>query len=168
MAKRDVSLNMNHCYVFADDSQTQYKTRAELRQIPSGREQFTAHDLQQLIELHPPAIMPNGNVGTPTHIFLDLIRECKLPPAVIKKLGLQFPHARRKRRYGTVPFDYDSEVVKEDIEEPSYEVKSGKGDLIEDENQHTGKKSDNVTGNQRTTEEEILEKKQEDSSSEKV
>ena len=50
--------------------------------------------------------MPNGNVGTPTAAFLDLIRQCKLPGRLIGKLGLEFPKLRSKRRYGAVGLDY--------------------------------------------------------------
>jgi hypothetical protein len=45
-------------------------------------------------ELRPPHIMPNGNVGTPNACFLNLIKECRLPPSLVKKLGLEFPRAR--------------------------------------------------------------------------
>lgn len=51
--------------------------------------------------------MPSGNVGTPTTVFLDLIRQCQLPGSVIKKLRLEFPKSRSKRRYGAVGLDYD-------------------------------------------------------------
>ncbi|XP_064619924.1 G patch domain-containing protein 3-like [Lineus longissimus] len=88
-----------------------YKTRREQRQVPEEREKFTLEDLNKLAELHPPAIMPNGNVGTQTKVFMDLIRDCMLPPGVIKKLGLSFPKMRCKRRYGNVPFDYGDDVI---------------------------------------------------------
>lgn len=45
-------------------------------------------------ELRPPKFMPHGNVGTSNEYFLQLIRQCKLPPSLIKKLGLEFPAAR--------------------------------------------------------------------------
>ncbi|KAH6932044.1 hypothetical protein HPB50_002596 [Hyalomma asiaticum] len=51
-------------------------------------------------------MMPNGNVGTPTKVFLGLIQACKLPPYLIKKLGLVFPRSRSRRLYGSVPLDY--------------------------------------------------------------
>jgi hypothetical protein len=102
-----VNLCLSTIYFSAQDAS--YKTRWEQRQIPKDREQFTLEDLNRLAELHPPPIMPNGNVGTPTKVFTDLIRDCRLPPAVIKKLGLSFPKMRSKRRYGNVPFDYGLE-----------------------------------------------------------
>ncbi|XP_062583065.1 G patch domain-containing protein 3-like [Saccostrea cucullata] len=98
------------------DMSSKYKTRGELKQIPSDRETFTEADLMKLPELHPPAAMPNGNVGTPTSIFMEAIRQCKLPPIVIKKLGLKFPKTRVNNRYGNVSFDYGGEK-----EEPKYE-----------------------------------------------
>ena len=55
--------------------------------------------------------MPNGNVGTPTSVFMDLIHQCKLPGRIIKKLNLEFPRTRSKRRYGAVGLDYGGEVM---------------------------------------------------------
>ena len=45
-------------------------------------------------ELRPPRLMPRGNVGTPNSHFLNLLKQCKLPPNLVKKLGLEFPRAR--------------------------------------------------------------------------
>ena len=62
-------------------------------------------ELGLLPELNPPAVMPQGNVGTPLATFMALIKACKLPAHVIKKLQLQFPKARSRRRYGAVGMD---------------------------------------------------------------
>lgn len=70
-------------------------------------------DVSSLIELNPPALMPQGNVGTPTATFMRLINSCRLPTKVIRKLKLEFPKSRTKRRYGAVPLDYGSEVTSE-------------------------------------------------------
>ncbi|EGD81867.1 hypothetical protein PTSG_11400 [Salpingoeca rosetta] len=66
--------------------------------------------LPTLPELNPPKSMPNGNVGTPTALYHELIRTCQLPPPVVGKLGLDFVRSR-KRRYGRVPLDYGTAVV---------------------------------------------------------
>lgn len=59
--------------------------------------------------------MPNGNVGTPLRVFLELIRTCRLPPRIITQLQLQFPKTGSSRRYGNVPFKYeDSETVEQE------------------------------------------------------
>lgn len=50
--------------------------------------------------------MQNGNVGTPVKVFLQLIQSCRLPPRLIRKLGLTFPKTSSSRRYGNVPFQY--------------------------------------------------------------
>lgn len=52
--------------------------------------------------------MPNGNVGTPVKVFLQLIQSCRLPPRLIRKLGLVFPKTSSNRRYGNVPFQYQN------------------------------------------------------------
>ena len=52
--------------------------------------------------------MPNGNVGTPLSKFMELIRTCKLPPHVIKKLDLDFSSCKSKKKYSNVPLDYKS------------------------------------------------------------
>ena len=57
--------------------------------------------------------MPNGNVGTPTAVFLRLIQQCKLPGRVIRTLNLEFAKSRSKRRYGAVGLDYGSEEMVE-------------------------------------------------------
>ncbi len=69
-------------------------------------ESFTEADLKSLSELNPPALMQNGNVGTPVKVFLQLIQSCRLPPRLIRKLGLTFPKTSSSRRYGNVPFQY--------------------------------------------------------------
>uniref|UniRef100_A0A8D0EYR2 G-patch domain containing 3 n=1 Tax=Strix occidentalis caurina TaxID=311401 RepID=A0A8D0EYR2_STROC len=72
-------------------------------------------DLKQLPEFNPPSFMPYGNVGTPLKVFLELIRACRLPPRIIKKLQLDFPKTGSSRRYGNVPFEYqDTETVIEE------------------------------------------------------
>ena len=72
---------------------------------------MTLSELTKLKELNPPDVMPQGNVGTPTKTFLNLIRSCQLPQSVIKKLGLSFPKTRTNKKYGMVPFSYGGEVT---------------------------------------------------------
>lgn len=67
-------------------------------------------ELRSLLELNPPSVMPQGNVGTPLCVFMELIRTCKLPAYVIKKLNLEFPKSRSKKRYGAVGMDYGTSV----------------------------------------------------------
>ncbi|CAG2177407.1 unnamed protein product, partial [Oppiella nova] len=50
--------------------------------------------------------MPNGNVGTPSAVFLELIRECRLPAPVISKLELDFPKSMKRRIYSRVEYEY--------------------------------------------------------------
>uniref|UniRef100_G3MM85 G-patch domain-containing protein n=1 Tax=Amblyomma maculatum TaxID=34609 RepID=G3MM85_AMBMU len=84
-----------------------YLTRGEQRALRAEEGAvLTESDLKTLIELRPPAVMPNGNVGTPTKVFLGLIQACKFPPYLIKKLGLVFPRSRSRGLYGSVPFNY--------------------------------------------------------------
>ncbi|XP_061633874.1 G patch domain-containing protein 3 [Phyllopteryx taeniolatus] len=89
-----------------DDKQFPYKTRFEQRHRVSATEHFTLSDLKTLSELNPPAVMQNGNVGTSVKVFLQLIQSCRLPPRLIRKLGLTFPKTGSNRRYGNVPFQY--------------------------------------------------------------
>ncbi|NXC01804.1 GPTC3 protein, partial [Orthonyx spaldingii] len=78
-------------------------------------ESVTEAELKRLPEFNPPSFMPFGNVGTPLSVFLELIRACRLPPRVIKKLQLDFPKTGSSRRYGNVPFEYqDTETVAEE------------------------------------------------------
>ncbi|XP_058409316.1 G patch domain-containing protein 3 [Diceros bicornis minor] len=92
-----------------------FKTRKELQSRKAKNEAFTLADLRQLPELNPPVLMPNGNVGTPLGVFLELIRACRLPARIITQLQLQFPKTGSSRRYGNVPFKYeDSETVEQE------------------------------------------------------
>uniref|UniRef100_A0A8C3H282 G-patch domain containing 3 n=2 Tax=Corvus moneduloides TaxID=1196302 RepID=A0A8C3H282_CORMO len=78
-------------------------------------ESVTEAQLKRLPEFNPPSFMPFGNVGTPLSMFLELIRACRLPPRVIKKLQLDFPKTGSSRRYGNVPFEYqNTETVAEE------------------------------------------------------
>ena len=58
------------------------------------------------VELNPPPVMPNGNVGTPLSVFMDLIRTCRFPPRMISKLNLDFPKNRSSRKYGALGYNY--------------------------------------------------------------
>ena len=88
-----------------------YQTRGDKHQIPPDRQEFKEEDLIKLPELRPPTVMPNGNVGTPTMHFMKLIQECRLPPSIIKKLELDFPKSKNKGKYGSVAFDYQTEMT---------------------------------------------------------
>lgn len=78
---------------------------------------------ENMMELKPPMIMPNGNVGTPTKHFLNLISTCQIPSKLIGKLGLRFTKSKSNRKYGTVPFDYGT-TVSEDYKEENYTYQS--------------------------------------------
>lgn len=95
-------------FLFSGEGSFPYKTKSEQRRRISLSEHFTENDLKVLSELNPPALMPNGNVGTPVTVFLQLIQSCRLPPRLIKKLGLVFPKTSSNRRYGNVPFQYQN------------------------------------------------------------
>ncbi|KAM6967867.1 G patch domain-containing protein 3 [Aplochiton taeniatus] len=88
------------------EEQFTYKTKSEQRRHVALKELFTEADLKGLPELNPPSLMVNGNVGTPIKVFLQLIQSCRLPPRLIRKLGLTFPKTSCNRRYGNVPFQY--------------------------------------------------------------
>ncbi|KAM8826019.1 G patch domain-containing protein 3 [Synchiropus picturatus] len=89
-----------------DEESFPYKTKFEQRHRVSATERFTQADLKSLPELNPPSLMQNGNVGTPIKVFLRLIQSCRLPPRLIRKLGLTFPKTSSNRRYGNVHFQY--------------------------------------------------------------
>lgn len=92
--------------------------------------------------------MPNGNVGTPTMAFLDSIKSCRLPPSVIKKLGLTFPKTRTNKQYGSVPFSYDGEVVEgDDKNYEETEVKTASGHELVSEKDVCDNENVKVTSN---------------------
>ena len=60
------------------------------------------NEVLNCMELRPPTLMPNGNVGTTTKFFLNAINSCQMPSSLISKLDLEFP-STKSRRYGNVP-----------------------------------------------------------------
>lgn len=135
------------------EPKVKFRTRGELKKIPSDREVFTYSDLISLPEMNPPSIMPHGNVGTPTQHFLQLIQKCKLPPKVISKLDLVFPKTRSKRRYGNVGLDYGSELY-EGLSEQFSEVLSARGNEILPEGSNLENSNKCNVGNSKATSDE--------------
>jgi hypothetical protein len=78
--------------------QTQSRTK--------NAKELTEDDLDNIPELHPPQFMPNGNVGTPSSVFLELIQQCRLPSKIISSLKLTFPKSTTVGVYSNVTFDY--------------------------------------------------------------
>ncbi|XP_016375552.1 G patch domain-containing protein 3 isoform X1 [Sinocyclocheilus rhinocerous] len=101
----------------AEHNSFPYKTKAEMRRHVAQSEHFTLSDLKGLPELNPPSLMPAGNVGTPVSVFLELIQSCRLPPRLIRKLGLTFPKTGSSRRYGNVPYLYHNTALVSRAEE---------------------------------------------------
>lgn len=133
MAFLKLKFNTEYHFVIISGKPLKYKTRKEQKKIPTDRETFTEDDLKSLLELQPPPLMPQGNVGTPTGHFLHLIQQCKLPPVIIKKLGLTFPKQRSNRKYGNVPLEYGGEILY-GPEDEEYTVKSAGGhDIIKED-----------------------------------
>ncbi len=89
----------------------QSRRRKELLEAQTISDAIPISSLLKLEELNPPDIMPSGNVGTPTSVFNELIRECRLPPKVVTRLGIVFPKSRSNKRYGNVPLQYCGEVL---------------------------------------------------------
>ncbi|XP_071496891.1 G patch domain-containing protein 3-like [Diadema antillarum] len=114
------------------DEADKYVTRGESKLIPPEREAFSRSHLTQLAELNPPDLMPNGNVGTPTAVFLEYIRTCRLPPRVIQKLGLTFSKTRTNRRYGNVPFVYGGDTVAGQSEEEEVALTASGQEIVGD------------------------------------
>lgn len=138
-----------------------YQTKQEKQQSKRTTEEFFESDLKNLLEMNPPQIMPNGNVGTPLCVFIELIRACKFPPYLIKKLGLSFPRSKN-RKYGNVPFDYEIldpherliEVDEENNDQSSEEITSTENSIhvrsegtTPDESQSSDSKSLNTREN---------------------
>ena len=122
----------------ADQDVKEYTTRDGSRLIPQDREIFTESHLTKLAELNPPDLMPNGNVGTPTSVFLEYIRTCRLPPRVIQKLGLTFSKGRTNRRYGNVQFAYGGETVEGQSEEDEIALTASGHEIIDESSKFAG------------------------------
>eukprot|EP00741_Cyanophora_paradoxa_P014652 tig00020816_g14132.t1 len=81
-----------------DAPKTPYLSRREAREARRSGERI---DLATLSELRPPALLPRGNVGTPTKEFMQLIRDCRIPSRYLSGLAISF-----SRRGVAVPFSY--------------------------------------------------------------
>lgn len=149
-------------FIYSDDGSFPYKTKHEQRHRASLTECFTEADLRNLSEFNPPALMPNGNVGTPVTVFLQLIQSCRLPPRIIRKLGLIFPKTGSSRRYGNVPFHYQDtqtlRVLEETVFTASGHEISGPGCLAAPAPGH-------LSDHSQTTESDEPQKEEEDQQS---
>ena len=85
-----------------------YLSGKELKTGRSTNLNITQEDIKKMPEMNPPDMMPQGNVGTASSYFLKQIQLCKLPPSIIRKLGIVFPKTRAKKQYSEVNFDYDT------------------------------------------------------------
>ncbi|XP_016322376.1 G patch domain-containing protein 3 [Sinocyclocheilus anshuiensis] len=136
----------------AEHNSFPYKTKAEMRRHVAQSEHFTLSDLKGLPELNPPSLMPAGNVGTPVCVFLELIQSCRLPPRLIRKLGLTFPKTGSSHRYGNVPYLYHNTALVSRAEESVFTAGgveiSGPGRLDTPTNSQTVDK-DTPTNSQR-------------------
>ncbi|EFO98899.1 hypothetical protein CRE_19716 [Caenorhabditis remanei] len=113
----------------------------------AGEKSISVDDLKEMIELKPPAVMPNGNIGTPSQYFLEQIRMCRLPASVIAKLGIETQ--KRAKKFGEVPFSYEidrnlepgtsksSKSAQKTIKEPEKEEKEDPTERIR-RNQNPG------------------------------
>ena len=72
--------------------------------------------------------------------FMDLIKQCRLPPKVIKKLGLTFPKTKTNKKYGNVPFNYGGDVVSLEDSDDSFQVCTAAGHEIPEFNNHNFKR----------------------------
>ncbi|VDM97399.1 unnamed protein product [Thelazia callipaeda] len=100
-------------------------------------------DFRYFMELKPPSLMPNGNVGTPTKFFLEQIRLCKLPPSIFTKLGIK--SRRRIGKYAAVEMKYENQTinVKDSVEKDQSlvaieKVQSYAPKIVVDENFENG------------------------------
>uniref|UniRef100_F6TDS0 Uncharacterized protein n=1 Tax=Ciona intestinalis TaxID=7719 RepID=F6TDS0_CIOIN len=102
ISKKNIS-NLSSC---------RYLTSSEKRRLGiTDTKDLSVDDLFKLSELQPPSnVMPHGNVGTPVKVFLNLVRDCKLPPNIIKKLKLEFPSTASNKLYGNVGYKYQSSL----------------------------------------------------------
>lgn len=94
-------------------------------------------DLLNLIEFkNIPNFMPQGNVGTPTMHFLELINKCQLASNIISRLGLDFKAAKtieKNKIYRTVQYNYNNTSTSNELvsNELQNAMTANKIDIIE-------------------------------------
>lgn len=63
-----------------------------------SNDQVHFENLSDLLEFQRiPSWMPNGNVGTPTKVFIEYINKCIMPPSLISRLGLNIKKYRKHK-----------------------------------------------------------------------
>ncbi|CAD5121353.1 unnamed protein product [Dimorphilus gyrociliatus] len=77
-------------------------------------------DFLSFREFNPPPLYPNGNVGTPSKYFNDLIAASKLPTNIIKRLELTTP--RLIKKYARVRYDYPAKRTSRQKDEDNDET----------------------------------------------
>jgi hypothetical protein len=93
-------------------------------QTPVGTEILGVTDLDSLLEFQRiPAWMPQGNVGTPTKLFVSYINRCAMPQSLIAKLGLNLKHVRglKKRAFSSVQYKYDDDEIEYQEDEDDFD-----------------------------------------------
>jgi hypothetical protein len=67
-------------------------------------------ELLALRELHAPAIIPAGNVGTNMAFLNNMIQQCRLPASAYRKFGIDLASrsTHKQRQYSKVPHKYDT------------------------------------------------------------
>uniref|UniRef100_UPI00358F4D48 G patch domain-containing protein 3 n=1 Tax=Myxine glutinosa TaxID=7769 RepID=UPI00358F4D48 len=89
-----------------DDPQPPHSRRELSGWRPGLKPLIACQDLPQMPELLPPDMLCHGNVGTPLHVFQELIRSCRLPPSLITRLDLAAQLSGPHRKYSNVPWMY--------------------------------------------------------------
>ena len=90
-------------------NQEQDSSTSTFTPTPTSAQQQALTSITNFRELHPPAFLPQGNVGTPRSVLLQQISHCALPSFLIKELGVSTRKPGLSRRYAQVPFNYAKE-----------------------------------------------------------
>lgn len=100
-------LNVNKCSI----------VKIKLNETCSGSTTFLKHEnLNELLEFrNMPKWMKNGNVGTPTKVFIEYINQAIMPVSLISKLGINLSKFKKnkKRKYSNVKYDYEKNGYEE-------------------------------------------------------
>ena len=70
---------------------SKYLTNREkkLQNHSNSQPKSNSFDFSDFLEFHPPAGLPNGNVGTPTELILEAVEKCIIPTSLLKRLGIK-------------------------------------------------------------------------------
>ena len=90
-------------------------------------------ELKLIQEMRPSKLLKNGNVGTPLSHFIQMIKECSLPPSLLPKLGIHLQNLSMKRKHTNIPWNYTDPLSTDPIPKSYKDIEQAYIHPVDDE-----------------------------------